>query len=112
MSAEPRSSLDLLDRRLWRRHYFIPTEHGAWIWWIGPFLIGTAAGGKVSVDVLVLILAVGAAFFLRQPAAIAVKALSGRRPRNDLAKLRLKPTSHLPHAVLKSRLVGGGRAYV
>ena len=29
-----------------------------------------------------------------------------------LAKLRLKPTSHLPHAVLKSRLVGGGRAYV
>jgi hypothetical protein len=84
MTAEPRSSLDLLDRRLWRRHYFIPTEHGAWIWWIGPFLIGTAAGGKVSVDVLVLILAVGAAFFLRQPAAIAVKALSHRRPRSDL----------------------------
>lgn len=85
MTSEPRSSLDLLDRRLWRRHYFIPTEHGAWIWWIGPFLIGLAAGSRIDLDVLVLLLAVGAAFFLRQPASIAVKALSGRRPRSDLA---------------------------
>lgn len=85
LSVEPRSSLDLLDRRLWRRHYFIPTEHGAWIWWIGPFLIGLAAGGRPDFDALVLLLAIGAAFFLRQPAAIAVKALSGRRPRSDLA---------------------------
>jgi hypothetical protein len=84
-SSEPRLSLDLLDRRLWRRHYFIPTEHGAWIWWIGPFLIGLAAGSRIDLDVLVLLLAVGSAFFLRQPAAIAVKALSGRRPRSDLA---------------------------
>jgi hypothetical protein len=85
MASEPRSSLDLLDRRLWRRHYFIPTEHGAWIWWIGPFLIGLAAGSRLDLDALVLLLAVGAAFFLRQPASIAVKALSGRRPRSDLA---------------------------
>jgi hypothetical protein len=83
--SEPRSSFDLIDRRLWRRHYFIPTEHGAWIWWIGPFLIGLAAGSRLDLDALVLLLAVGAAFFLRQPASIAVKALSGRRPRSDLA---------------------------
>jgi hypothetical protein len=85
MASKPRSSLELFDRRLWRRHYFIPTEHGAWIWWIGPFLIGLAAGSRLDLDALVLLLAVGAAFFLRQPASIAVKALSGRRPRSDLA---------------------------
>ena len=85
MTTNSRSSLELLDRRLWRRHYFIPTEHGAWIWWIGPFVIGLAAGGRVDLDALVLLLAVGAAFFLRQPASITVKVLSGRRPRSDLA---------------------------
>lgn len=84
-SDTTRPALGVLDRRLWRRHYFIPSEHGAWIWWIGPFLIGTAAGGRLSTDVLVLLLAVAAVFFMRQPAAIAVKALSGRRPRSDLA---------------------------
>lgn len=85
MSGSPRPVPGPLDRRLWRKHYFVPAEHGAWIWWIGPFLIGTAAGGKPDLDVLVLLLAVAAAFFLRQPAAIAVKALSGRRPQSDLA---------------------------
>jgi len=85
MSDTPRPALELLDRRLWRRHYFIPTEHGAWIWWIGPFLIGTAAGGTFGLDALVLLLAVAAVFFMRQPAAITVKALSGRRARSDLA---------------------------
>ena len=84
-SDTPRPPLGLFDRRLWRRHYFIPTEHGAWIWWIGPFLIGAAAGGKLGLDALVLLLAVAAAFFMRHPTAIAVKALSGRRPRSDLA---------------------------
>jgi hypothetical protein len=85
MSDPPRPAPELLDRRLWRRHYFIPTEHGAWIWWIGPFLIGTAAGGTLGLDALVLLLAVAAVFFMRQPAAITVKVLSGRRVRSDLA---------------------------
>jgi len=85
MSDSTRPALEVFDRRLWRRHYFIPSEHGAWIWWIGPFLIGTAAGGTLGPDALVLLLAVAAVFFMRQPAAIAVKALSGRRPRSDLA---------------------------
>ncbi len=84
-SDTPRPPLELFGRRLWRRHYFIPTEHGAWIWWIGPFLIGAAAGGKLGLDTPVLLLAVAAAFFMRHPTAIAVKALSGRRPRSDLA---------------------------
>jgi len=79
---------DLSPRRsstLFRRHYAIPAEHGAWIWWIGPLLIGVAAGGRPGPDVLLLALAALAVFLLRQPATIAVKTLSGRRPRSDLA---------------------------
>ncbi len=71
-------------RRLLRRHYFLPTEHGAWIWWIGPMLIGLAAGERLTRDAVLLGLAALAVFLLRQPAAIGVKALSGRRPRADL----------------------------
>jgi hypothetical protein len=69
---------------LFRRHYILPAEHGAWIWWIGPFLIGTAAAGYRSADLLVLALAALAGFLLRQPATILVKAWSGRRPRSEV----------------------------
>lgn len=79
MSASPRPS------RLWRKHYALPAEHGAWIWWIGPLLIGAAAARAFTPDTLILALAALAAFLLRQPASIAVKALSGRRARGDLA---------------------------
>lgn len=67
-----------------RRHYILPTEHGAWIWWIGPLLIGLAAAGQSPSDALLLFLAALCAFLLRQPATIVVKALTGRRSRTDL----------------------------
>ena len=69
----------------WRTHYALPAEHGAWIWWIGPLLIGAAAARALTADTLILALAALAAFLLRQPASIAVKALSGRRARMELA---------------------------
>lgn len=71
-------------RRIWRKHYALPSEHGAWIWWIGPLLIGTAAGGEVGSQFVVLALTALVAFLFRQPATIAVKALSGRRDRDEL----------------------------
>jgi hypothetical protein len=64
--------------------YFWPSEHGAWIWWIGPFLIGVAAGGRPNLNLFLLFVAALAAFLLRQPATIAVKAHSGRRPAAEL----------------------------
>lgn len=79
------TSADTFRRRLWRRMYFWPSEHGAWIWWLGPFVIGVAAGGHPNLDLFVLFAATLAAFLLRQPATIAVKALSGRRAHADLA---------------------------
>lgn len=71
-------------RRLWRRHLALPAEHGAWIWWLGPLIIGTVAGGQLRPELLVLALAALATFLLRQPATLAVKTLSGRRSRQDL----------------------------
>lgn len=68
----------------WRRHQFLPTEHGAWIWWIGPLLIGLAAARSAPPEAALLTFAVLAGFLLRQPSTIAVKVLIGRRPRNDL----------------------------
>lgn len=61
----------------------LPTEHGSWIWWIGPFIVGSAAGGSANAALIVLALAALCAFLLRQPAAILVKTYSGRRPARD-----------------------------
>lgn len=74
-----------LGRQIWRRVYFWPSEHGAWIWWLGPLVIGVAAGGHPNLNLLLLFVCALAAFLLRQPATIAVKALSGRRSRAELA---------------------------
>jgi hypothetical protein len=70
--------------RLWRRHYALPSEHGAWIWLLGPYLIGLAAGDVRDPLALVLLIAALAAFLTRQPTSIAVKVFSGRRPRREL----------------------------
>lgn len=67
-----------------RKHHILPSEHGAWIWWIGPLLIGIAAAGQRPPDVLLLAAAALCAFLLRQPATIVVKAFSGRRSRDEL----------------------------
>jgi hypothetical protein len=71
-------------RRIWRKHYALPAEHGAWVWWIGPLLIGAAAGGEPGPMLGLLGLTALFAFLLRQPATLAVKALSGRRVRDEL----------------------------
>lgn len=73
---------------VWRKQYALPAEHGSWIWWLGPLLIGLAAGGRPDLDALLLFLAALCAFLLRQPAMIAVKVISGRRPRSDLNPAR------------------------
>jgi hypothetical protein len=70
--------------RIWRRHYAIPPEHGSWIWWIGPFVVGLAAGGRAGSASVILALAVFGAFLLRQPVVILVKIVSGRRARREL----------------------------
>jgi hypothetical protein len=74
---------------LLRKHYIVPSEHGAWIWWIGPLLIGWAAAGVWSADVLLLAVAALAGFLLRQPATILAKIRAGRRDRREFGPAAL-----------------------
>lgn len=66
-------------RQVLRKHYALPSEHGAWIWLLGPFVLGWAAGDGFSWDLALLLAAGLAAFLLRQPLTILVKVTSGRR---------------------------------
>ena len=81
--SRPRNPV-MKSRRILRKHYALPAEHGAWIWWIGPLLIGAAAGGEPGPMLGLLGLTALFAFLLRQPGTLAVKALSGRRARDEL----------------------------
>lgn len=73
-----------LFERLARRDIFMPREHGAWIWWVGPFLIGAVAGGNIGFDLFALGGTVLAAYLLRHVLTLLVKILAGRRSKNDL----------------------------
>lgn len=68
---------------LLRRRYYLPSEHGSWIWWIGPYFIGIAAAGQWTPQLLTLFIAMLAAFLIRQPLTILVKTYSGRRAKTD-----------------------------
>ncbi len=68
---------------VWRKHYAIPPEHGAWFWLLGPLFLGAAAAPRPAPDLAVLTGAALAAFLMRQPMVLLVKVWSGRRGPND-----------------------------
>jgi len=84
MSALPAAA----PRRIFKRHIALPAEHGAWVFLLSPLLIGLfagrAAGGVWTAAAGWLCLGALAAFLLRQPVSMAVKAYAGRRTRDDL----------------------------
>ena len=69
---------------LWRRSVDLPADHGAWVFLLSPLVIGLFVGGRWSTSAFYLIVASLCGFLSRQPLTVAVKALSGRRPRADL----------------------------
>jgi YwiC-like protein len=71
-------------KSLFRRQIYLPQDHGSWVFIFSPLLIGLFAGRRFGVESFYLVIAAIAAFLLRQPITIAVKAYSGRRPRTDL----------------------------
>jgi hypothetical protein len=70
--------------KIFKKHIALPGEHGAWVFILSPLLIGLFAGKSFSFVSILLILAALAAFLLRQPISIAVKAYSGRRSKSDI----------------------------
>jgi len=75
-------------QNLFRRHIALPSEHGSWVFILSPLLIGLFAGASLSWASLYLVVAAMAAFLVRQPVTIAVKAYSGRRSRRELPAAR------------------------
>lgn len=73
---------------LLRRHIALPTDHGSWVFLLSPLLIGLFAGGRWTPATGYVVLGALAAFLFRQPAVVAVKAYSGRRPRAELPAAR------------------------
>lgn len=68
-----------------QRHIALPQDHGSWVFILSPLLIGLFAGQRFHTGSLALVIAAMTAFLIRQPVTIAVKALSGRRAKSDLA---------------------------
>jgi hypothetical protein len=71
-----------------RKQIFLPQDHGSWVFIFSPLLVGLFAGGKFTLASLSLLIAAMAAFLLRQPVTMAVKAYSGRRLKSDLPAAR------------------------
>ena len=71
-----------------RKHIWLPQDHGSWVFIFSPLLIGLFAGGRFTLASVSLVIAAIAAFLIRQPITIAVKAYSGRRAKSDLPAAR------------------------
>jgi hypothetical protein len=86
MSMQPGMQMDTRfswSSALRARHVALPAEHGAWIFLFSPLAIGLALGGVTAASLL-LVIAILAAFLVRQPLTIYVKVFSGRRSRSEL----------------------------
>lgn len=77
-----------MKRSFFNRQIALPQDHGSWVFILSPLLIGLFAGRTFHYGSLSLVIAAMAAFLLRQPMAVIVKAYSGRRPRSDLPAAR------------------------
>jgi hypothetical protein len=62
----------------------VPSDHGSWVFLASPLLIGLFAGGRIATPTVYLFVAAICGFLVRQPITVAVKIVSGRRPREDL----------------------------
>jgi len=62
----------------------LPQDHGSWVFLFSPLLIGMFTGGYWRAGTGPLMIAAMAAFLIRQPVTVAVKVISGRRPRTEL----------------------------
>lgn len=96
-----------------RKQIALPQDHGSWVFILSPLLVGIFAGKTFSYATLNLIIAAMAAFMLRQPMSMIVKAYSGRRSRDDLPAARFWVAVYgLIASVALIGLIFEGYAYV
>ncbi len=91
----------------------LPAEHGAWVFLFSPLAVGLVLGGQFSFASLFLVIALLAAFLIRQPVTIIVKALSGRRSRSELDPARFWLVVYgMIGALATAGLVSSGNGYI
>lgn len=56
----------------------LPAEHGSWAWLLVPFGVGTAVARSFSLPVWLVLVGALAAFLLRQPATLWLRARQGK----------------------------------
>jgi hypothetical protein len=86
--ASGRTIIANMRTSFFRKQIFLPQDHGSWVFIFSPLLIGLFLGGKFTLASLSLVIASIAAFLIRQPITIAVKAYAGRRAKTDLPAAR------------------------
>jgi hypothetical protein len=72
-----------------RRQIYLPQDHGSWVFILSPLLIGLVAGKAFSYGSFNLVVATMAAYLIRQPITMMIKARAGRRPKEDLVAARV-----------------------
>ena len=72
-------------RKFLKHNIAITNEHGSWVFFLSPLLIGIFAGKNWSTPLTYLIIASLSGFLIRQPVTIALKVHIGRRSRKDLS---------------------------
>ena len=96
-----------------RRHIALPTDHGSWVFILSPLLIGIFSSAEWNRATTYLVVAVMAAFLIRQPITVATKAYSGRRSRRDLPAARFWIIVYsLPILLATLSLIRLGYAYI
>ncbi|RMH01109.1 MAG: hypothetical protein D6706_02425 [Chloroflexi bacterium] len=68
-----------------RKHIIMPAEHGSWSWFLVPFLTGVLVAGQFNLAVLLTLVGGLAAFLMRQPATVWLRASRGKGRRSDAA---------------------------
>lgn len=100
-------------RTLFKRHIVLPQDHGSWVFILSPLLVGLSAAQAFNPASLALVVAVMAAFLIRQPLTVAIKAYSGRRSQADLPAARFWMTVYGLAALLSvAELVHLGYAFI
>jgi hypothetical protein len=69
-------------RALFKKRYAVPPEKGAWVWLVGPMVVGLAAAPWWNLETVAVLVGATSAFMLRQPATLAIR--SHGRARGDL----------------------------
>ena len=72
-----------LTKRIFRRHIALTNEHGSWVFFLSPLLVGLFVGGSFSIASIFLVCGTLAGFLVRQPITVLVKIRSKRRSRRD-----------------------------